>query len=99
MVTICPINLLLQTTQSYGSYTYTPSLPHTSYTTCTCISGLYFHHGTGSLYFLNIAESGYSTLERFDTQTGSRDTVLRNLQRPVDFLVDEENRSENSHSS
>ena len=58
----------------------------------TFFSGLHFHQGTGYLYFINVDMTGYSTLERYDTRSGVREILIRDLKKPVDFLIDEEMR-------
>lgn len=64
------------------------------YGTCYLINftGMHFHQRTGVLYFINVAKTGYATLDRYDTYSGARKTLLRNLINPVKFIIDEDAR-------
>ncbi|XP_052818952.1 low-density lipoprotein receptor-related protein 4-like isoform X2 [Mya arenaria] len=56
------------------------------------VSSIQYVAETGSLYFLNIVGDGYASLERVTTpgDNSRRVTLVRNLDKPVDFTVDAE---------
>jgi len=49
---------------------------------------------TGALYFLQLAADGYASLERLDVHFpgNRRITLVRNIAKPADFIVDQSNR-------